>query len=228
NVAQLVYNLLQIMFLDPCRRFTFGMTMQGRELRLWFACCGFVLTTKLCDFLKDHARLVHLFVSFAFSSRTDFGWDPTITCTDPASNPSDPRKRRVYSIEVRNDQGEVRWFETIRILADYAADSTVSSATRVWLVRDKQGVQYVLKDVRLDMDRLPEHEICAQILADAFKHCGAADQATLKRHFLTSYVCGKVFVNDGVDTTDGIMHQELPTISSDSMFTLGKINNPLP
>lgn len=164
-----------------------------------------------------------------FSSRTDFSWDPTITCTDPAFNPSDPRKRRVYSIEVRNDQGEVRWFETIRILANYAADSTVSSATRVRLVRDEQGVQYVLKDVWLHMDRLPEHEIRAQILADAFKYCGAADQATLKRHLLTPHVCGKVFVNDGVDTTDGMMYQELPAISSDSIFTLklGKISNPL-
>ncbi|KAJ3889610.1 hypothetical protein GG344DRAFT_66963 [Lentinula edodes] len=76
----------------------------------------------------------------------------------------------------------------------------------------------------LQQIRGSEHEIRPQILADAFKHCGAADQATLKRHFLTPYVCGKVFVNDGVDTTDGIMHQELPTISSDSMFTLGKIN----
>ncbi|KAJ3921801.1 hypothetical protein F5877DRAFT_5361, partial [Lentinula edodes] len=172
NVAQIVYNLQQIMSLDPCRRFTFGMSMRDRELRLWFAFRGFVLTTNPCDFLKDHARLVHLFISFVFSSRTDFSWDPTITCTDPAFNPSDPRKRRVYSIEVRNDQGEVRWFETIRILANYAADSTVSSATRVRLVRDEQGVQYVLKDVWLHMDRLPEHEIRAQILADAFKYCG--------------------------------------------------------
>ncbi|GAW00472.1 protein [Lentinula edodes] len=229
NVAQIVYNLQQIMSLDPCRRFTFGMSMRDRELRLWFAFRGFVLTTNPCDFLKDHARLVHLFISFVFSSRTDFSWDPTITCTDPAFNPSDPRKRRVYSIEVRNDQGEVRWFETIRILANYAADSTVSSATRVRLVRDEQGVQYVLKDVWLHMDRLPEHEIRAQILADAFKYCGAADQATLKRHLLTPHVCGKVFVNDGVDTTDGMMYQELPAISSDSIFTLklGKISNPL-
>ncbi|KAJ3815250.1 hypothetical protein F5876DRAFT_61657 [Lentinula aff. lateritia] len=51
----------------------------------------------------------------------DFGWDPTITCINPTF---DPGKRREYLIEVRNDKGEVKYFKTVRILADYAADNT--------------------------------------------------------------------------------------------------------
>ncbi|KAJ3734977.1 hypothetical protein DFJ43DRAFT_1151620 [Lentinula guzmanii] len=229
NVAQIIYNLQQIMSLDPCRRFTFGTTMQNRQMRVWFACRGVVLTTKACDFLKDRHRLVHLFISFAFSSRQDFGWDPTIICIDPEFSPPDRRKRRVYEIEVRNDTGEVKFYKTVRILADYAADSTVSRATRVWLVEDDKGDQYVLKDVWLDMDRLPEHEIRTQLLDDVLKECGPDDQATLKRHLLTPHICGKVFVDGVIDTTDGMMRKEVLQLSHASVFTLKleSIANPL-
>ncbi|KAJ3780163.1 hypothetical protein GGU10DRAFT_279798 [Lentinula aff. detonsa] len=229
NVAQIIYNLQQIMSLDPCRRFTFGTTMQNRQMRVSFACRGVVLTTKACQFLKDHHRLVHLFISFAFSSRQDFGWDPTIICIDPEFSPPDLRKRRVYEIEVRNDTGKAKFYKTVRILADYAADSTVSRATRVWLVEDDKGDQYVLKDVWLDMDRLPEHEIRTQLLDDVLKECGPDDQATLKRHLLTPHICGKVFVNGVIDTTDGMMRKEVLQLSHASVFTLKleSIANPL-
>ncbi|KAJ3743586.1 hypothetical protein DFH05DRAFT_1525854 [Lentinula detonsa] len=227
---KIIYNLQQIMSLDPCRRFTFSTTMQNRQMRVWFACRGVVLTTKACDFLKDHHRLVHLFISFAFSSRKDFGWDPTIICIDPEFSSLDRRKRRVYEIEVRNDTGEAKFYKTVRILADYAADSTVSRATRaIWLVEDDKGDQYVLKDVWLDMDRLPEHEIRTQLLDDVLKECGPDDQATLKRHLLTPHICGKVFVDGVIDTTDGMMRKEVLQLSHASVFPLKleSIANPL-
>ncbi|KAJ4475063.1 hypothetical protein J3R30DRAFT_641182 [Lentinula aciculospora] len=230
NVAQIIYNLQQIMSLDPCRRFTFGKTMQNRHMRVWFACRGYVLTTKPCDFLKDYNRLVHLFIAFAFSSRQGLGWDPTMTCINPQFSPSEPRKRRVYGIEVRNDKGEVKTFKTVRILADYAADSTVSRATRVWLVEDDEGVEHVLKDVWLDTDRHPEHEIRAQMLADVLKECGPEDYATLQKHLLTPYIGGRVYVEGVVDTTDGIMRNgEMPQLSPGSIFILKleKTLNPL-
>ncbi|KAJ3851160.1 hypothetical protein EV368DRAFT_65983 [Lentinula lateritia] len=229
NVAQIVFNMQQIMSLDPCRRFTFGTTMQDRELRVWYACRGFVLTTKACDFLKDYHRLVHLYIAFAFSSRVDFGWDPTISCISPEFIWQDERKRRVYKIQVRDDEGHVQSFKTVRILADYAADSTISRATRVWLVEDEQGTQYVLKDVWLDMDRLPEHIIRAQMLTDVLEKCGADDHVTLQNHLLTPCICGKVFVNGVVDTTDDMIHNQPPRLSSNSVFTLKleQTKNPL-
>ncbi|KAJ3899953.1 hypothetical protein F5879DRAFT_460447 [Lentinula edodes] len=226
---KIVFSMQQIMSLDPCRRFTFGTTMRDRELRVWYACRGFVLTTKPCDLLKDYHRLVHLYIAFAFSSRVNFGWDPTISCLSPEFILRDQRKRRVYKIQVRNDEGQVKSFKTVRILADYAADSTLSRATRVWLVEDEQGIQYVLKDVWLDMDRLPEHIIRAQMLADVLEKCGADDHVTLQNHLLTPYICGKVFVNGVVDTTDDMMHNQPPCLSSNSVFSLKleQTKNPL-
>ncbi|KAJ4483862.1 hypothetical protein J3R30DRAFT_3838324 [Lentinula aciculospora] len=171
NVAQNVYNMQQIMSLDPCRRFTFGATMQNRQMRV-------------C---------------------TEFIW-------------KDESKRRMYKIEVCNDEGWIKSFRTVRILADHAADSTISRPTRVWLVVDQDSVQYVLKDVWLDMDLLPEHEIRAQLLADVTKKCGAKDSATLQKHLLTPYTCGKVIIDGAVDTTDGMMRNQTPPLPSDSLF----------
>ncbi|KAJ4480117.1 hypothetical protein J3R30DRAFT_3403679 [Lentinula aciculospora] len=140
---------------------------------------------------KDFNRVVHLFIAFAFSSRLGLGWDPTMTCINPDFSSSDPRKRRRYRIEVRNDEGNVKTFKTVRILADHAADSTM--------------------------------------LADGMKDCSPEDHATLQKHLLTPYIGGRVFVDGVVDTTDGIMGNEMPELSPGSIFILklGKTLNPL-
>ncbi|KIK65073.1 hypothetical protein GYMLUDRAFT_194872 [Collybiopsis luxurians FD-317 M1] len=207
NVAKVVYSLQQIMSLNPCRRFTFGSTIQNRELRVWFACRGAVLTTKACDFFTSPDRLVHFFIAFAFSSPTALGWDPTIQYFDTHEG------HRRYKITVDRQE-----FTTVSVLADYAADSTVSRGTRVWLVEDKRGERYVLKDLWLDEDRLPEHTIREELLKDVLKKCGQDDCDKLSRHILTPHVSEKVAVGGSVDTTVRMMDNQTPSTSS--VFTL--------
>lgn len=87
-------------------------------------------------------------------------------------------------------------------MADYSADSLVSRATRVWLVQDESGKQYVLKDVWLDTDRPSEHEIRNNLLNDILdKH----DRDTLSKHMLTPYAAERLTINGKDDTTDGMM-----------------------
>ncbi|KAF5345735.1 hypothetical protein D9757_013299 [Collybiopsis confluens] len=56
-------------------------------------------------------------------------------------------------------QNHGQWSKVHHSQNDYSADSLISRATRVWLVKDEECKESVLKDVWMDTDRLPEHEI---------------------------------------------------------------------
>ncbi|KAJ3782391.1 hypothetical protein GGU10DRAFT_275653 [Lentinula aff. detonsa] len=64
--------------LDPCRRFTFGTTIENRATRLWLLSRATLLRTKPFDFIKDRRQLVVVLLSLAFSAMNQTGWDPTI------------------------------------------------------------------------------------------------------------------------------------------------------
>ncbi|KAJ4472966.1 hypothetical protein J3R30DRAFT_3338776 [Lentinula aciculospora] len=157
DFAKLIYDMEQILALDPCRRFTFGTTIENRSTRLWFLSRATLLRTKPFDFIAERHQLVRIFVSLAFSSTTHMGWDPTITCSR-----ADQAERRQYTIEISS-----QFYTTVDVLSNSVADSPLGRATRVWKVRDSGGEIRVLKDVWLETDRLEEHKIRDAILADA-------------------------------------------------------------
>ncbi|KAF5355586.1 hypothetical protein D9757_012819 [Collybiopsis confluens] len=203
NVAQVVSSLQFIMTVDPLRRFSFGWTMQNCDLRIWFACRGVIFVTKAVDAFMNPDSLVRFFASIAFSSRTALGWDPTMEVICSSAAP------RQYNITVNGQK-----FSTVKNLADYSADSLVSRATRVWLVKDEEGREYVLKDVWMDTDRLPEHEICAILLKDVLKKRGLDDHRTLSNHMLTARVFERMKIDGMDDTTPRMMNEQTPTTSS--------------
>ncbi|KAJ3795390.1 hypothetical protein GGU11DRAFT_747092 [Lentinula aff. detonsa] len=157
DFAKLVYDMEQILALDPCRRFTFGTTIENCTTRLWFLSRATLLRTKPFDFMKDRRQLVRIFLSLAFSSRDWMGWDSTITFSRV-----DSFGQRQYLIKI-NDQS----YTTVDVLSDTAADSPIGRATRVWKVKDSRAKIRVLKDVWLESDHLEEHKIREAILADA-------------------------------------------------------------
>ncbi|KAJ3976622.1 hypothetical protein EV361DRAFT_258153 [Lentinula raphanica] len=120
DVAKLVYDMQQVLALDPCRRFTLGATIENRTMRLWFLSRATLLKTKPFNFIKDRHQLVHYFLSLAFSSTTDMGWDPTMEFSH-----YDRNKRRQYKIKVN---GQI--FTTVDVLSDVSADSPLGRATR--------------------------------------------------------------------------------------------------
>ncbi|KAJ3985486.1 hypothetical protein F5890DRAFT_1409428 [Lentinula detonsa] len=157
DFAKLVYDMEQILALDPCRRFTFGTTVENRTTRLWFLSRATLLRTEPFDFIKERRQLVIIFLCLAFSSLDRMGWDPTI-----AFSHLDKDGRRQYHIKIENQS-----YMTVDVLSDSAADSPLGRATRVWKVKDSSDKIRVLKDVWLECDRLEEHKIREAILADA-------------------------------------------------------------
>ncbi|KAJ3779779.1 hypothetical protein GGU10DRAFT_280300, partial [Lentinula aff. detonsa] len=156
DIIKLMWNMSRILALDPCRRFTLGFTIEDRSFRLWVLNRGTLLRTKAFDFMKDQRKLVTVFLSFAFSSAENMGWDPTITFSH-----RDSENRRQYNIIVKE-----RVYKTVKTLSDYSADNPLGRATRVWKVQDAQGKTRVLKDLWLEHDRLEEHKIYENILQD--------------------------------------------------------------
>ncbi|KAJ3733089.1 hypothetical protein DFJ43DRAFT_1223670 [Lentinula guzmanii] len=156
DILKLMWNMSRILALDPCRRFTLGFTIEDRGFRLWILNRGTLLKTQAFDFMKDQRSLVTVFLSFAFSSAENMGWDPTITFSH-----RDSENRRQYNIIVKE-----RVYKTVKTLSDYSADNPLGRATRVWKVQDAQGKTRVLKDLWLEHDRLEEHKIYENIIQD--------------------------------------------------------------
>ncbi|KAJ3837508.1 hypothetical protein F5878DRAFT_710762 [Lentinula raphanica] len=156
DFSKVVYDMEQVLARDPCRRFTFGTTIENRTTRMWFMSRAYLLRSTSFDFMTDHRRLVHLFLSLAFSSLRDLGWDTTMSFSHMDSS------RRQYNIDVNGHQ-----FTTMEVLSDASADSPLGRATRVWKVKDSAGHPRVLKDVWLETDRKEEHLIVEDILKAA-------------------------------------------------------------
>ncbi|KAJ3718723.1 hypothetical protein C8R42DRAFT_643802 [Lentinula raphanica] len=151
---KILFDMEQVLARDPCRRFTFGTTIENRTTRLWFLSRASLLRSTSFDFMTDRRRLVHLFLSLAFSSLHDLGWDTTMSFSHV-----DSFSRRQYTIDVDGHQ-----FTTTEVLSDASADSPLGRATRVWKVKDSAGHPRVLKDVWLETDRKEEHLIVEDIL----------------------------------------------------------------
>ncbi|KAF9069419.1 hypothetical protein BDP27DRAFT_1265073, partial [Rhodocollybia butyracea] len=207
----------QILAYDPSRRFTFGTTIENRTMRLWFMSRATLLKTESFDFIKDRERLVRLFLSLAFSSPTEMGWDPTITFSHLENG------RRQYQIIV---DGET--YTTVSILSDSAADSPLGRATRVWKVVDKDGNTRVLKDVWLDFDRQDEQEIRCAILDDVReldKRNGSIYAEELEKRMLTILSSWRVTVdntNKVKDDTTAIMLRDQDQPAEARPTTRGK------
>ncbi|KAI5115129.1 hypothetical protein M0805_009733, partial [Coniferiporia weirii] len=146
NVGKQVFHMQYLMCLDPCRRSTFGITIENCNMRLWFCSRAVVLVSECFNFRTDLETLVRVFLSFAFASKTELGWDPTVSVTTTESD------TRIYHFTVGNEI-----FETVDVLSDLGADAIIGRATRVFKVKRKNGKLAVLKDVWVDDDRELEH-----------------------------------------------------------------------
>lgn len=121
---------------------------------------------------------------------------------DPVSH------ERTYEISISTKQGDQiihEIYTTVSILSEVAADSAIGRATRVWLVVDSNGERRVIKDIWMDTDRLPEHEIREAILNDVLKTRNEEAANNLRRHMLTPLAHCKVCVDGVEDDTTAVM-----------------------
>ncbi|KAF8585422.1 hypothetical protein K439DRAFT_1343472, partial [Ramaria rubella] len=78
NAQKIIWSMRHVMCSDPCRRFTFGLTVENTQIRIWFACRAVVFLTTAFNFILDHDKVIRFFISCAYASLADLGWDPTV------------------------------------------------------------------------------------------------------------------------------------------------------
>lgn len=95
NVKKQVFSMQQVMTYDPCRRFTFGLTIENTDTRLWFCFRSAIIVREQMDFnqvrfafrdslteltyFQNPLILIFIFLTFTFASKSDLEWDDTMT-----------------------------------------------------------------------------------------------------------------------------------------------------
>ncbi|KAL5525353.1 hypothetical protein ACEPAF_9223 [Sanghuangporus sanghuang] len=214
NVEKGIFHLQQTATLDACRRFTFGATIENRMMRLWFSSRGNLVVSKPFDFTTSISNLAQVFLSLAFASEEELGWDPTVQ----AIMVSD--KERVYFIKVKD-----RMYMTKKILEDVAADGLLSSGTRVWEVIDvDSGETRILKDTWVEDDRDLESVIYSMMLEDVQREHGLKIRNFVASHLVTPLMDWLVPVNGSEDHIVTVMMRGY-TPPVDEIFKL-KVEKP--
>ncbi|KAF9560248.1 hypothetical protein CPC08DRAFT_723418 [Agrocybe pediades] len=173
NKKEVVSANVQIMNADASRMFSFGMTIEEDELRLWYFSRSHSAVSIAVDYVKNPAFLVQAFMSFMFATREEMGYDPTVAFHD--------NNNYTYSIPSAKPRGETRFFRTRHIISEYRSNNVTGRMVRVWLVdevtsfaKNAKAVigkpQYVLKDVWLEESAQTESQIQEAIFTsiDAF------------------------------------------------------------
>ncbi|KDN34100.1 hypothetical protein RSAG8_12802, partial [Rhizoctonia solani AG-8 WAC10335] len=150
---------------DPRRRFVHGLTCENTKARLWYNDRCDTVASEEFDINQNWKHLVRIVLSMLLATRERLGYDP-----DTELLPShDPYAEPAYRITIRNSKTrELTVYCTIKMISDVGADSMVGPGTRVWIVQKLVdgklvGPYYVLKDVWVHEDRLPEHILLNKI-----------------------------------------------------------------
>ncbi len=162
------------------------------------------------DFLQDHEKVTHFFLSQLYDREADLGIDTTMTIVSEKDDeiPRYDIKVRVPVKSKRTTRGsavtQVLTYRTTRLINDDGARSFRGSGTRVWeVVPVVNGVEkskdiHVLKDHWVDDDRQHEGDILKEIMDDSSSDKLAREE--LAALFLTPIAQGDVYI---IDERDG-------------------------
>ncbi|GJE95867.1 fungal protein kinase domain-containing protein [Phanerochaete sordida] len=203
NRKQMLWQLAYIMREDPRRRFVHGFTIEDNEMRLWFCSRSNAIVSKPFDFMKDRHSTVLFILSITYGSPTELGFDESIRRLPDGQ----------FDIDVRDNQGGVNTYRTIKVLSNIGADALRGRGTRVWLVnpltragRCDRKRQYVLKDCWIDSDRTNEGDLMNSVLTTAAGHL----QEHLNQILLHPITHGRVYAGEVEDHTHNVMFRGAP------------------
>ncbi|KAF8585411.1 hypothetical protein K439DRAFT_1343467, partial [Ramaria rubella] len=209
NAQKIIWSMHHIMRSDPCRRFTFGFTVENTQMRIWFACRSRVFVTAPFNFILDHDTAIRFFIACAYATEAELGWDPTVERIYVDGTPQ--YKFTVHDIEGANHVETV--FRTTRVLADFSADALRGRGTRVFEAFQLDGdspdrTPVVIKDSWVDVDRAKEGDIRSEFESEA----EAEDKEKIQQYFMTILNHGEVVINGQADRTLDVMlrGQEVP------------------
>ncbi|KAJ6571781.1 hypothetical protein B0H19DRAFT_668547 [Mycena capillaripes] len=190
NWIQLLWGCNHILRNDPRRRFTFGLTVEDDEARLWFFSRACIVVSEPFSFIQEPQTLVHFLLSMVLSphppSSNDvraeaptpqhlqhLGFDPTMTRVDINGNIG-------YEIQMAEE-----CYILTKVLCDYKVDELIGRATRVWQVAKKEDrtQEFVMKDIWLEQGARREGDILDEI-NDRLNGTRPDLLEAFRRHFL--------------------------------------------
>ncbi|KAI0916492.1 hypothetical protein AcV5_002972 [Taiwanofungus camphoratus] len=209
NVQKVIWSMEHCMRDDPRRRFTFGLTIEDTQMKLWFCSRAGLLVSEPFNFIEEHATVTCIFLSFLYAEQHDMGWDPTMTYVKDREGRiqyhSDGTPR--YDITVRTPQTEEVIYRTTKVLSDAGADVPLGKGTRVWeakkVVDDEEcGEPVALKDSWVNNDRDREGDLFASLRDSAPSEL---IRESIDTRFLTVLHHGDVYIHGEADETRIVM-----------------------
>ncbi|KAF9807203.1 hypothetical protein IEO21_08318 [Rhodonia placenta] len=213
DVQKVIWSMHHCMREDARRRFTYGLTIENRTMRMWFCSRTELLVSKPIDFMSQHHEVVHFFVAMMYAAEHEAGWDPTMRYVRKKNGKNDELEldkedKPRLDIDVQDQNGTVVRYRTIRWLSDDGANGLRGRGTRVWEVcilsdDGEEGVDhFALKDQWIDADRLREGMIIYKLrntkTDDATRDIIDQSLLTVERH-------GDVYVEGMRDHTRHLM-----------------------
>ncbi|KAI0341452.1 hypothetical protein BDW22DRAFT_1359015 [Trametopsis cervina] len=229
NNVKIIWSLNRCMRETVQRRFVFGYTIEDASMRLWFCSRADLFVSEQFNFITDHDKLIHFFLSVMFASRSQLGYDPTINPSVALGN----EKKKMYDITVRwidpHQQVCKTTYRTLDPLANVSAEAAQGRGTRVWKGReiDKNGNVtgniVVVKDCWIDDDRTREGDTLAAIGQAAQASDNPLHKQRFDRHFLHVVCHGDVYIDDEKDNTFALMRKSAPLPSSLPPYELKRL-----
>ncbi|KII93430.1 hypothetical protein PLICRDRAFT_152116 [Plicaturopsis crispa FD-325 SS-3] len=212
NTRKIIWGMHHIMRDDPCRRFTYGVTIEDTQMRVWFCNRSSLIVLKDFNFVTDVEKLIRIYSSFAFTTPAELGWDPTIRAIDGTS-PTE------YEIDVYvKGQPKPLVYRSAKIIWDHAAEDMHSRATRVFEAIDPDGKQVAIKDVWRDHSRESEGA-AVQTVFRRLNMLGA-DAKKYKKYFMKVSQYGDVQIDGQTDDTFELIMHHTPLPENLSLMSL--------
>ncbi|KII91958.1 hypothetical protein PLICRDRAFT_696903 [Plicaturopsis crispa FD-325 SS-3] len=198
NKRKAVWSMHYAMRNNMCRRFTFGITIDNISMRVWLCGRACIVVSDPFDFTTDLEKVIRVYSSLAFATKTELGWDPTLRVLPDVGH----KEIDVFS----GSEDERATYHIVRTIWDARAEFSQCRATRVHEVRDTAGNTFVIKDVWRDEDRESEGHI--------FNLLDSQIKEDDKRLFMGLIRHGDVYVDSRVDDTlNGMMRgKDIPAV----------------
>ncbi|KAJ7177993.1 hypothetical protein C8R46DRAFT_1346259 [Mycena filopes] len=189
NDHELIWSCQDVLRDDTCRRFTYGVTLDGTDLRIWFFSRSHELVSSSFS-CTDVSTVLRLFLSLAFASPEQLGYDTTMShFIDEAGN-AQIRLKVAATVYV-----------TKKLLSDAHSDAVCGRTTRVWEAYredDPSRLSVAVKDLWTAADAIQEG-LQLMELYDKINALPDPGMENPTRYFLTVLDHGFVQTSDGVD-----------------------------
>ncbi|KAK7019866.1 hypothetical protein R3P38DRAFT_2970611 [Favolaschia claudopus] len=121
NEKELLWSCEDVLRNDPCRRFTYGITVDGNKFRIWFLSRSHGLVSTPFDGVTDVSYLIQLFLRLAFATPEQLGYDTTMSYFVDGTGCSQMTLKVGQTVYV-----------TKQLLSDHRSEVICGRATRVW------------------------------------------------------------------------------------------------